>query len=91
MLALALAVFDDTVPTKPEAAAAGAAAAPVVAAGAAAAEDAPVLEEYKVASMALDFTPNAVIAYALIAPAAVLPLTVVPNVANPPVLLVTEL
>ena len=50
-----------------------------------------LLEEFKVASMALDFTPNAVIAYALVAPAAVLPLTVVPNVANPPVLLVTEL
>jgi hypothetical protein len=40
--------------------------------------------------MAVDYTPYAVIAYALVAPAAVLLLTVVPNVANPPVLVVTE-
>ena len=94
VLPLALAVLDFTVPTKPEVAIATAApvvvAAPVVAAGTAAV-DAIVLEVYKVPSMALVFTPNAVIAYALEAPAAVLPLTVAPNVVNPPVLLVTEL
>ena len=42
-----------------------------------------LLEEFKVASIALDFTPNAVIAYLLEAPVAVFPLTVAVNEANP--------
>lgn len=52
--------------------------------------EAPVLEEFKVASKDLYFTPKAVIAYVLEAPAAVFPLTVASNVVNPPMLLVTE-
>jgi hypothetical protein len=48
-----------------------------------------LLVEFKVVSMALDFTPNAVIAYEFVAPVAVFPLTVAPNEANPLVLLVT--
>jgi hypothetical protein len=52
--------------------------------------EAPVLEMFKVASKALYFTPNAVIAYELVAPVALFPLTVALTVVNTPVLLDTK-